>query len=146
MRIELSIPGVPVPKGSAKAFVVKGRAIVTQTNATRQRPWASAITLAARDAMQGRPPCSDPCEVDLYFVMPRPKKHYRTGQHAAELRHDAPTMHKGTPDIDKLARCVLDALTGVVWHDDGQVFRIKACKCYDERPGAYIKVKTGDVQ
>jgi hypothetical protein len=48
------VPGVPVAKGSARAFVVPGtgRAIVTQTNRDRQRPWSAAIHGAAVDAMR----------------------------------------------------------------------------------------------
>ena len=140
MQIRLEIPGIPVPKGSAKAFVSKGRAIVTQTNSAKQRPWASAITLAARDAMGGNPPVAGPCDVRVFFYMPRPKKHYRTGKHSAELRPDAPDRHSCTPDIDKLLRCVLDAMTGVVWRDDGQVYSVAGCKFYTGRPGVLIQV------
>ncbi len=143
MRIDLTIPGTPVAKGSARAFVVKGRAVVTQSNAARQRPWASAITLAARDAMRGRDMITGPCEVTAYFYMPRPKKHYRTGKRSAEMRLDAPWHHAGTPDLDKLLRCVLDALTGVVWRDDGQVCGIESTKTYDGKPGVSIVIRDG---
>jgi len=142
-RIAFEVPGIPVAKGSARAFVVGKRAIVSQTNAARQRPWASAITLQARDAMQaaGLALFRGPVRVGLRFWMPRPKAHYRTGRHAGELRPDAPTDHASKPDLDKLERLVLDALTGVVWVDDGQVSSFSFLyKAYGPQPGVGIEV------
>ncbi len=147
MKIELHIPGTPVAKGSAKAFVVKSkqtgkhRAIVTQDNAAKQRPWASAITLAARDAMRGESPVAGPCRLEILFTMPRPKRHYRTGKYAAELRPDAERLHITKPDKDKLDRCVMDALTGVAWRDDSQVCWSESKKQYGDNPGAAIWVE-----
>jgi len=138
VNIDLHIPGIPVAKGSARAYIIKGRARVTQTNNAEQRPWASAITLAARDAMQGEPPSRGPVAVRIHFWMPRPKSHYRTGKYAAELRGDAPYLHTGKPDLDKLIRCVLDALTGVCYQDDGQVCIVDSMKAYDKSPGVQI--------
>jgi crossover junction endodeoxyribonuclease RusA len=34
------------------------------------------------------------------------------------------------PDVDKLLRAVLDSLTGVAFHDDGQVVEISGWKNY----------------
>lgn len=47
------------------------------------------------------------------------------------------------PDIDKLIRAVLDALTGVAYKDDSQVIMVTATKHYardGEREGARIEV------
>ena len=41
------------------------------------------------------------------------------------------------PDLDKLLRSVLDALTGIVWVDDSQVVIISARKDFGQ-PGATI--------
>ena len=43
------------------------------------------------------------------------------------------------PDLDKLVRAVKDALTKVLWHDDGQVVEILARKFYAQ-PGAPVGV------
>ena len=133
------VPGVPVPKGSAKAFVVKGRAIVTQTNREKQRPWASLISYTAQEV--GIEPAAGAIILGLIFTMPRPKSHYRTGKFAGELRLNQPIYHTAKPDLDKLIRCVLDALTGIAYWDDSQVVEIRAVKMYGERPGVQVRVE-----
>jgi len=73
----------------------------------------------------------------VYHFM-RPKKHYRTGKHAGELRSDAPPYYKKNPDQDKLDRAVFDALTGFVYRDDCQVvggFRDKVWIPIDDERG-----------
>lgn len=142
------VSGTPVAKGSAKGFVVKSRqtgkhrAIITQTNNERQKPWAAAIRYAAQQAMKGRSPLGGPVCIGLHFTMPRPKNHRRTGKNAHLLRDNAPVWHTSTPDMDKLVRCVWDALTGVIWHDDSQVCMMSPppVKVYGDRPGVEITV------
>ena len=133
------VPGTPVPKGSAKAFVVKGRAIVTQTNREKQRPWASLISYTAQEV--GIEPAAGAVELAMVFTMPRPKSHYRTGKFSGELRLNQPIYHTAKPDLDKLIRCVLDALTGIAYWDDSQVVEIRAVKMYGERPGVQVRVE-----
>lgn len=43
-------------------------------------------------------------------------------------------------DLDKLARSVLDALTGIMWRDDEQVDSLHLDKCTGEKPGAIIRL------
>jgi crossover junction endodeoxyribonuclease RusA len=48
------------------------------------------------------------------------------------------------PDLDKLTRSILDALTGVVLDDDAQIVRLLAEKVYartGERPGVEVTVE-----
>ena len=141
MILAVFVPGTPVAKGSTHAFAHKttGRIITMQTNAKRQKPWASLIALSAKEAMSGGP-VDGPVSIDIAFTMPRPKNHYRTGKNAALLKDGAPAYHTKTPDIDKLVRCVLDALTGVAWHDDSQVWHVNSAKHYGRAEGAAIKV------
>jgi crossover junction endodeoxyribonuclease RusA len=142
-RLQFDVPGVPVAKGSAKAFVIRGtnRAVVVQTNRDKQKPWASAITLAAMVAT-GRQ-FEGPVTVRITFWMQRPKSHYGThGDLKARALDELPAKK---PDLDKLARCVLDALTGVCWHDDAQVCSLLCSKVYELPPergvGAFIEVE-----
>ena len=39
-------------------------------------------------------------------------------------------FHIKRPDLDKLTRAALDAMTRVIWRDDSQVVRIEALKRY----------------
>ena len=148
MNLSFFVPGIPVPKGSAKAFVVKGRAIVCQDNAARQKPWASSISYTAMQEMKFQKPVAGAVAISLTFHMPRPKSHYGTGSNSTLVKSSAPRQHVSKPDLDKLIRCVKDALTGVVWNDDSQVCRIElAEKKYEtvsRGTGVTISVTTID--
>jgi crossover junction endodeoxyribonuclease RusA len=126
--ITFFVPGTHVPKGSARAYVNRytGRAAVVQDNADRQRPWASLISLMAQEA--GLRPVDGGVALTLTFNMPRPKYHFKPdGSLKPSFRALA---HTKRPDIDKLAMCVLDALTGVAYADDSQVVKFNAWKWY----------------
>jgi crossover junction endodeoxyribonuclease RusA len=44
------------------------------------------------------------------------------------------------PDLDKVGRALMDALTGVVYRDDAQVIRLDAGKSYGD-PGVAITIE-----
>jgi Holliday junction resolvase RusA-like endonuclease len=136
------VPGIPVAKGSAKAFYNRklGRAMVIQDNRERQKPWASLISYHAQEA--GCKPMDGGVCLTLQFVMPRPKAHYGTGKNATRLKEPTLDFHIVKPDLDKLIRCVKDALTGVAWHDDSQVCLMREVwKRYGDIPGVEIEIK-----
>ena len=133
--ISITVRGLPIAKGSAKAFYVPSlnRAVVTQSNKAKQTPWVSAIREAVFEecGYDVTPVGGMVAITRMEFFFPRPKSHYRTGKHAADLKADAPLYHTNKPDVDKLERCVLDALTGVLWKDDSQVVYVaQKVKCY----------------
>jgi len=138
--ITFFVPGTPVAKGSGRAFYnpkIK-RAFVVQDNAARQKPFASMISYIAQE--QGLKPLSGPVFIGMLFQFPRPKAHFHTGKKSYLLRDDAPLYHINTPDVDKCARLVLDALTGIAWHDDKQAQIFEARKIYSDEPGVHITI------
>lgn len=140
--VSFFVPGTPIPKGSAKAFYNKhmGRAQVLQDNRDKQKPWASLISVTAQEAFDGSI-WTGPLGLSLVFVMPRLKGHFGTGKRFATLKDSAPLHHVSKPDLDKLIRCVKDALTGIVWEDDSQVCYLSdTSKIYGDRPGVHVRV------
>ena len=138
-RVSFEVPGEPQPQGSAKAFKHRysGRVMVTSDNA-RLRPWRDAITWHARQALLGGGPLIGPVTVRVEFRFARPGGHF--GKRG--LRPAAPREHVVRPDLDKLVRAVLDALSeAAVWRDDAQVVETRARKRYHEMPGAAIEIK-----
>lgn len=125
------VPGTPIPQGSARAFVVKGRAVVTGANA-KTNPWRADIAAHVRSAIGATivyP--TEPVALSLDFVMPRRK---------AEPKRVTPA-HTRKPDLDKNCRAVLDAIDGLVYTDDSQVTTLIASKRtaeIGEQPGVYI--------
>jgi Holliday junction resolvase RusA-like endonuclease len=53
-------------------------------------------------------------------------------------RASAPRLPATRPDIDKLLRAVLDALTGLVFVDDGQVVTVNMAKEYANVTGVEL--------
>jgi hypothetical protein len=69
--------------------------------------------------------CGCVCQSNLFHTTPSReglKKVYRS-QHAQ--------AHIQYPDLDNLVKFVLDALVGIAYSDDRQLFRISARKVYD---------------
>lgn len=138
------VAGRPAAQGS-KRHVGGGRLV----ESSRQvGPWRATVRRAALEVMSGQPPRTGPLEVYLRFVMPRPKSHLRKGKAQTDgwrLLPFAPRKHTSKPDVDKLARAVLDALTGVCWCDDAQVIAVHAEKSYAYRatptPGVHAIIR-----
>jgi Holliday junction resolvase RusA-like endonuclease len=64
--------------------------------------------------------------VSITFAMPRPKSH----SGAKGLKPSAPVAHVGKPDVDNLAKLILDQITRseCVWRDDSQVVSLTVHK------------------
>jgi len=118
------VPGVPAGQGSMKTY---GRGVLVH-DSSRTQPWRDRVAWAARAVHQGAP-WDGPLVVTLCFRLPRPQ--------SAPKRRVLPDRK---PDVDKLARAVLDALTGIVWTDDARVCRLVATKTYDPTPGLSVHV------
>lgn len=154
--MEIRVHGDPVPQGSTRAFAVRrggqptGRVTVVHDNA-KTKPWRAAIVAAWLDTYPGAGYPAGPVSVSVTFFLRRPGGHYGTGRNAAQVRPGAPVAPEVKPDLDKLCRAVLDALSAAgAWRDDAQVCDLAAGKMYAPPgilPGAVITVerwKAGD--
>ena len=65
-----------------------------------------------------------PAKVKLLCHFPRPKR--LCGPKLAALPH----RHVSKPDAENVAKAVLDALTGICWRDDSQVWSLEIEKWY----------------
>lgn len=147
-RISFFVSGKPQPRGSKNAIPYNkahnGKLGVRFVdNNPRSDDWMGECKREALDAMAGEVMLEGPIEVILRFKFLRPQGHYSKAQIAMpyQLTRSAPKMMRTKPDIDKLIRAVLDALTGIAMRDDNQVARIQAEKEYcNERPGAQVTV------
>jgi Holliday junction resolvase RusA-like endonuclease len=129
--LTFTVYGIPAPQGSMRAFIPKGwkRAVLTSAN-KRTKPWRQEVAGAALAAMErakfeqaGKSVAFQLC-VSFRFQKPKSAK-------------KSVTQKVTKPDLDKLLRSVLDALTGIVWVDDSQVVIISARKDFGQ-PGATI--------
>jgi Holliday junction resolvase RusA-like endonuclease len=77
--------------------------------------------------------------VKIEFRFPRHNSHFGTGKNVGKLKASAPKFVAVKPDVDKLIRAVLDALTDAgVFRDDSRVVQVSATKIYADKPGALI--------
>lgn len=119
--ITFEVLGRPAPQGSLKGFVVNGHARLTCDNA-KTIPYRQAVGYAAlseRKSSEIFAGLHVAVSVQCVFYFKRPKGHKK-----------AWTQPPTKPDIDKLCRATLDALTGILFADDGQVVELKAVKHY----------------
>jgi Holliday junction resolvase RusA-like endonuclease len=118
--LTVTVLGVPAAQGSMRS-VGPGRLI--HSNDAKLRPWRDTVAWHIREDMQTaghHAPFEGPVAVRATFTLPRPKS-------AVKARW-APDRK---PDLDKLARALLDSLTmGGAVADDAQVIDLAVSKVY----------------
>jgi crossover junction endodeoxyribonuclease RusA len=136
MTLAFRVYGIAEGMGSKRAFVPKGwtRPIVTDSNRSL-KSWQQLVREAAADAIRQQTwtLLEGPVRLLVAFYFPRPK--------SLPKRVVANTR---SVDVDKLARAVADALTGLVYRDDVLVCELLAAKYYaaaSEVPHVDVRVE-----
>lgn len=129
------VPGRPAPQGSKRYLGKSGGKGITVESSKAVAPWRADVREEALKVWgTDRAPLLDALKIELDFVMPRPASTPKTRTPPASKR----------PDLDKLARAVLDAIGSAgVWKDDSQVTHLNASKRLaelDEAPGCQIRI------
>jgi Holliday junction resolvase RusA-like endonuclease len=139
--VTFQVIGDPAPQGSKRAIVNRytGRAAIVESS-RKVKPWRADVR---EEALRHFPdgPLEGPIDVHLTFRFARPAGHY--GKRG--LLPSAPIEKVTKPDVDKLARSTLDALTGVSFRDDAQVVILAAVKEFttesSEWTGCLVEVR-----
>ncbi|HVJ98946.1 MAG TPA: RusA family crossover junction endodeoxyribonuclease [Acidimicrobiia bacterium] len=138
--VTIDVRGMPRPQGSMKLHTLpNGRAAARYPAGVYVWRGQVQAAVAGIECEQ----FTGPVELRLGFDMPRPLAHYGTGKNAGVLKRSAPDVPHTAPDLDKLVRCVNDAITDAgLWRDDAQVAVIVAAKRYVTTgvPGVLITV------
>lgn len=117
------VEGLPKTQGSKNAYHRGGRIVLVETS-KGLKSWRETIAHVAK--LTNPEVTTQAVKLDLLFLLPAPKKPVRR----------FPTTK---PDLDKLARACLDALSGVYYVDDAQVVALDLQKAYTYgQPGVYI--------
>lgn len=149
--------GKAVPRGSTKALP-RGRRVIHDVDGNRYREDKGSFIIdqeseSLKSWMQQvkqtaisewgivRNRYSDgPFKIEIIFRLDRPKTHFRSGRFSDSIKISAPKYPIVRPDIDKLTRAILDALTGIVYKDDSQVVELDVKKRYGYPEGVKIKI------
>lgn len=110
------VPGNPIAKGRPR--VMKGGWTFTPKRTLDHEAKIVSYALAAKAR-----PMSGPLEVEIWFWM--------------ESRRRV--------DVDNLAKCVLDALNGILWDDDDQVVDLVLHKRYSKE-GPHTHISCGQAK
>ena len=122
--LHIVVPGQPIGKGRPR--FARGR---TYTPA-RTKEYEQRIGSIARQEMES---CSWeitplPVKLTVLAQFEIPKSWTQKKKHQALLGEITP----GRPDIDNVAKAVLDALNGIVYDDDAQVTHLVVKKVYGQ--------------
>ena len=126
LTLQFTIPGPPVGKGRPRFSTAGGKPRSYTPAVTRE--YEALIAARAAEAMVGRDPLTTPLTVYIYAFMSIPLSWSKTKRQAALDGVRYPTR----PDVDNIAKTVLDGMQGVVFENDSQVTYLKVSKKYAE--------------
>lgn len=144
--VRVFIPGLPQGKGRPRLRVVTGKdgqAFASAYTPAKTRIYEGIIATAGSAAMNGAPPLQGPLMLAFVARLPVPQSWPSWKREAALLDSVLPTTK---PDLDNLAKALLDGLNEVVWRDDVQVVEVRARKVYSETPGIDLEVTPLEAQ
>ncbi len=152
--ISFTVYGKPITQGSKIAHALydaegnprlneHGRVIIiTREMCKGLDKWRRKVAAAAREVYDGEPMAGE-FQLFMTFALPRPKSHYGTGRNSRKLKASAPPRPITQPDTIKMARAVEDALTKIIYNNDGQVNHHRLWKVFVdnwEEPYAAVDV------
>lgn len=144
----ITVPGQPKPKGSLRCVGRPGQGHQLIEDNKAAGPWRREVVGwlkkhgADHAAIKGQP-----LGAEISFTVPRPKSHYRTHRNPATgvVEHtttikpsyaDAWPVNRGTYDVDKLLRLILDALQdAALMPDDAAVCDVTTRKRFPSLDG-----------
>ena len=126
---------IPVPKGRPKFSKIGG--FVRTYTPKKTQDFEAYVREAAKQAMT-REPLETPLAVYLYFRLPIPHSYSKKRTTACLAGSEKPTKK---PDLDNLAKSVLDALNGVIYLDDSQIVSLHMTKVYSQHPGIDLLIR-----
>lgn len=134
--IHFHIEGTPVPKKRPR-FSTQGGFVRSYTD-KGTRDYEDHVRLTAQNAMGSTDPLETPVGVYLYMRLPVPKSHSKKRTEDCLEGLEKPIKK---PDIDNLAKSVLDGMNGVIFKDDSQIVSLHCTKVYSSGAGVDVMVK-----
>lgn len=141
LRFYFAVMGTPVGKGRPRAFAFHGHARMFTPKKTAT--YESIVRGAFLQECGEKPPLSVPLSVSISCYFPYPKSAYWpvNKNHNGELREEwKDKPYTGKPDLDNVAKAILDGLNAVAFEDDSQIVGLQISKSYGERPRAEIQI------
>ena len=145
MTYQLTIYGEPKAQPRPRAFARKmgNKYVARMYDADTAQAWKRCVLIECQRSIRPAD-LSDRqslVKVNLCLFLKRPKAHLLSD---GRLTKRAPAAHTQKPDVDNLAKAVLDAVTdsGRFWVDDSQIVELTVAKKWTTgRPGCFLEIK-----
>lgn len=128
------IPGDPQGKGRPRFSCVGGRARSYTPEKTREYELAVADCYTVK---YGGIKLLGPLAVKIISYSPIPKS---TSKKKRLEMLNGTVKNTKKPDVDNIAKAILDGLNGVAYEDDKQVCSLTVEKFFDERPRVCVEI------
>lgn len=137
-RVQFTVRGQPLALKRHRS----SRGFLYNPSAKQQASFCTAVKGLLHNVTAPVFPLDDYLAISMVFSLKRPKKHYVGNKVEADrLRPSAPLYVKTLPDVDNLAKFVLDSMNGFLFHDDRQVASLQLTKVYADVPATRITVQ-----
>ena len=130
--IEFTIYGEPVAKGRPR-FTKRGIAYTPQKTSNYENlVKLSYLEIPREKYLNGE---QLQAEIIAFFSIPKSKpKKLQLKMLSGEVRHTK------RPDLDNIAKSVLDSLNGIAYNDDSQIVTLSVSKYYSLEPRTEIRI------
>ncbi len=130
--IEFTIYGEPVAKGRPR-FTKRGIAYTPQKTSNYENlVKLSYLEIPREKYLNGE---QLQAEIIAFFSIPKSKpKKLQLKMLSGEVRHTK------RPDLDNIAKSVLDSLNGIAYNDDSQIVTLVVSKYYSSEPRTEIRI------
>ena len=142
--IKFRVDGEPKAQPRPRAFAFHGHA--RMYDAGTSNGWKKLVASSARPYCH-KTPLLGPLRVNLHFSFERPKSHYGRRNGRPYIKESAPRSMTGKPDVDNLAKAVMDALTDVgMWVDDAQIIVTEITKRWSNDGSQGVDVEIEELE
>lgn len=127
------------PKAQPRARASRRGTFIRMYTPDTAKAWQVAVAATAHGTISS--PLTGGLKVTLDFVFLRPNSHRLK---SGSLKSAAPKTHRTKPDVDNLAKCVLDAMNHIAYIDDAQIQDLCVNKRYatsSEEEGCWVTVQ-----
>jgi Holliday junction resolvase RusA-like endonuclease len=127
MQVMFTVYGEPVAKGRPR-FSTRGKFPVAYTPA-KTKNYEDEVRLFATKAIGSGSPIEGSVSVFIYISFSVPQS-YSKRKRGACLSGDE--KHTKKPDLDNVAKALIDGMNGIIFKDDSQITSLHVTKVYGE--------------
>ena len=127
MQIMFTVYGEPVAKGRPR-FAKRGNYVQTYTP-VKTKSYEDEVRLFATTAKGSGSTLEGSVSVFIYISFSVPQSYSKRKREACL---SGETKHTKKPDLDNVAKAIIDGMNGIIFKDDSQIINLNVTKVYAE--------------